>query len=128
MSGTPDADPNPMASPIPPEQLDQIRAELERARQRLERSLKLTGRAARPVELDQTSVGRLSRMDALQNQHLTKGLEARESARYAQVQEALQRIEQGTYGVCAGCERSIPFERLLVFPETLRCAACGPGA
>jgi DnaK suppressor protein len=115
-------------STLDPQQIARIRDELERARQRLERSLKLTGRAARPVELDQTSVGRLSRMDALQNQHLTKGLEARESARYAQVQEALQRIEQGTYGVCAGCERSIPFERLLVFPETLRCAACGPGA
>jgi DnaK suppressor protein len=67
----------------------QIREELLRLAQRLERSRKITRRAARPVKLDQTAVGRLSRMDALQNQHLTKGLQAREEARHAQVMEAL---------------------------------------
>lgn len=114
-------------SQLTPEQTGQIREELLRILQRLERSLKTTGRAARPVNLDQTSVGRLSRMDALQNQHLTKGLQERERARQMQIREALQRIEQGSYGICAGCEQPIPFERLLVFPETLRCAACGTG-
>jgi DnaK suppressor protein len=107
------------------EQEEQIRDELLRLLKRLERSLKISVRAARPVTLDQTSVGRLSRIDALQNQQLTQGLQARENARYAQIAEALQRMERGTYGVCAGCEQPIPFERLMVFPETLRCSSCG---
>jgi DnaK suppressor protein len=107
------------------EQEEQLHDELLRVLKRLERSLKISGRAARPVTLDQTSVGRLSRMDALQNQQMTQGLQARESARYAQIAEVLQRLERGTYGVCAGCEQPIPFERLLVFPETLRCSSCG---
>jgi DnaK suppressor protein len=114
-------------SPLTSEQREQIRAELLHALQRLERSLKISGRAARPVKLDQTSVGRLSRIDALQNQQMTQGLQARENARYAQVVEALQRLERGGFGVCGGCGQPIPFERLLVFPETLRCAACGGG-
>jgi DnaK suppressor protein len=113
---------------LTPEQQADLEVELMRLLQRLERSLKITGRAARPVKLDQTSVGRLSRIDALQNQQLTRGLEARENARHAQILEALRRIEDGSYGVCAGCERPIPYERLLVFPETVRCAECGGGS
>lgn len=113
---------------LTPEQLLELQHELLRALTRLERSLKITGRAARPVKLDQTSVGRLSRIDAMQNQHLTKGLQVRENARHAQLLEALRRVEAGTYGICAGCEGPIRYERLLVFPETLRCAACGVDA
>jgi len=75
------------------EQEEQIRDELLRLGRRLERSRRTTRKAARPVKLDQTSVGRLSRIDALQNQHLTKGLQAREEARYAQVEEGLRRLE-----------------------------------
>lgn len=108
------------------QQLEELESDLLRTRERLEGSMKITGRAARPVKLDQTSVGRLSRIDALQNQQLTKGLQVREAARHALVVEALQRIEEGRYGLCAGCETTIPFQRLQVFPETLRCASCGP--
>jgi DnaK suppressor protein len=108
---------------LTPAQLAELRDDLESIRRRLERSLKLTADAARPVQLDQTSVGRLSRIDAIQNQQLTMGLEERENARYAQVLEALARIAAGTYGVC-GCGGAIQFERLLVFPETVRCGVC----
>lgn len=109
------------------QQLDAIREDLLAIARRLERSLKLSADAARPVQLDQTAVGRLSRMDAMQNQHVTKDLEQREHARHAQVQEALRRIDEGRYAVCEGCGGHIPFERLLVFPETVRCAGCGRG-
>jgi len=115
-----------MRSHFTPDQIAELRDELLRLARRLERSRKTTGRAARPVKLDQISVGRLSRIDAFQNQQMTKGLQVREEARFAQIQEGLRRLEAGTHGLCAGCEKPIPFERLLVFPETLRCASCGP--
>jgi DnaK suppressor protein len=114
--------------PLDPEQLDELRAELLRAHKRLARSLEISDEASRPVTLDQTAIGRLSRIDAIQNQHLSQGLQTREQARYSQVQDALQRIERGTYGGCTGCGQPIPFERLLVFPETPHCAACGADA
>jgi DnaK suppressor protein len=113
----------PISEGLTPAQLDAIRDDLVSIQRRLERSLKLSAAAARPVELDQSSVGRLSRIDAIQNQHLTMGLEEREHARYAQVRDALARIAAGTYGRC-GCGAQIQFERLLVFPETMRCGAC----
>ena len=87
--------------------------------------MKVTDEALRPVELDQTAVGRLSRMDSLQNQGLTKNLREREVVKLALLREAMERIVDGGYGVCTGCGGAIPFERLFVFPEGPECAACG---
>lgn len=106
------------------EQREQLRAFLEQAMSKLQRSMKTTKRAARPVKLDQSSVGRLSRIDALQNQGLTRGLQEREQAKFAQILEALRRIDEGTYGICEGCENPIGFERLSIFPETRMCSSC----
>jgi DnaK suppressor protein len=111
-------------STLSEEQRSLLREELERALSRLDRSMKTTRRAARPVKLDQTSVGRLSRIDALQNQSLTRGLQEREQIRVAQLREALRRLDAGTYGTCTGCADPIGFERLMLFPETLTCSGC----
>lgn len=107
------------------EELAEARAELERVLGKLERSMRTTEDAMRPVELDQSAVGRLSRMDSLQNQSLTRNLQERERVKLAHVTAALARMEAGTYGCCTECGADIPFERLLIFPETPACAACG---
>ena len=114
-------------SPLPSAQLEEIRRELLRRLARLERSLKISGESARPRDLEQDTVGRLSRIDALQNQGLTQNLEERERAQLNQIVEALRRLEDGTYGSCGACGRAIPFERLLIFPETLSCSSCARG-
>jgi DnaK suppressor protein len=106
------------------EQLAELRDELERQLGRLRRSMKTTEEAARPVALDQTAVGRLSRMDAIQNQHLTKNLQEREEMRLGAICEALERIDAGTYGVCVGCQGPIAFDRLYVVPEADDCGHC----
>lgn len=106
-------------------QLEELREELDRQVTKLAKSMKVTDEALRPVELDQTAVGRLSRIDSLQNQGLTKNLREREVVKFALLREALERLEEGTYGVCTGCGGSISFGRLFVFPETPECASCG---
>ena len=85
----------------------------------------VTDEALKTVELDQGAVGRLSRMDSLQNQSLAKGLRERESGRLALIQEALRRLDAGTYGVCTVCGDPVAAERLFVFPESGACAHCG---
>ena len=107
------------------DQLDALREELDRQLVKLKRSMRATDEALRPVELDQTAVGRLSRIDSLQNQGLTKNLHQREQIKLALLLEALKRMEADAYGVCTGCGSHIPFGRLFVFPETPECAACG---
>jgi DnaK suppressor protein len=106
------------------EQMSELREELERQLRRLQRSMKTTEQAAKPVQLDQTAVGRLSRMDAIQNQHLTKNLQEREQARLGALNEALARLEEGTYGVCSACGEAISFDRLFVVPEADDCGTC----
>ena len=47
-----------------------------------------------------------------------------ESEMLRAVGEALQRIEDGTYGVCTDCDKPIPIKRLEVFPAAQRCVEC----
>lgn len=108
------------------DQIEELAAELHRVLDKLERSMRTTEEALRPVKLDQTAVGRLSRIDSLQNQGLTRNLQEREEAKLGQVVSALRRMEEGTYGLCVQCSAEIPFERLLVFPEAPTCSRCGP--
>lgn len=48
--------------------------------------------------------------------------------RYDAILEALSRLEDGSYGTCAGCGQPIPYGRLLVMPETKHCVTCGARA
>lgn len=106
------------------EQLETLRREVLRQLERLERSMKVTDEGLRPVELDPGAVGRLSRIDELQNQALTRNLREREQIQLGGLLGALRRLEEGVYGLCVECGGEIPFERLLVFPETATCVDC----
>jgi DnaK suppressor protein len=80
--------------------------------------------ARKPVALDQQSVGRLSRMDALQGQAMAKGLEARRAARGRAIAAALDRIEEGEFGFCEECGEFIGLGRLDVDACATRCVSC----
>jgi len=101
--------------------------ELEKELARLERSLALGADATRPVELDQQAVGRLSRMDSIQNQHMSRDLSERQEARVGAIQSALDRISSGSYGRCIQCGNEIESGRLYVMPEVEHCSGCGEG-
>lgn len=107
------------------DQLAEIKSLLEKELSRLARSLQISEEAVRTVELDQTAVGRLSRMDSLQSQGMAQNLKEREEAKIAQVRTALERIDAGAFGRCTACDAEIAFGRLLIMPEATTCAACG---
>lgn len=77
-----------------------------------------------PVELDQTSVGRLSRMDAMQQQAMALATERRRAAVLARIDAALSRIETGEYGWCQHCGEPIAPGRLALDPAIPTCVAC----
>ncbi len=114
-----------MSTVLTAQQIDDLRQDLERQLRRLERSIGASDRASEVVELDQTAVGRLSRMDSLQNQSLAKNLREREHVKLALILEALRRVDQGRYGLCLVCEQPIGIGRLTVLPESRECAGCG---
>ena len=44
-----------------------------------------------------------------------------------QLEAALERIEEASFGRCEACGREIPVERLLVRPQATRCVECAAG-
>lgn len=109
---------------LSPPQVAELRSELELQLTKLRKSMTVTDEALKTVDLDQAAVGRLSRMDSLQNQGIAQGLREREVQKLAMILEALKRLEAGTYGVCSACSGEIAFQRLMVFPESPNCAGC----
>jgi DnaK suppressor protein len=88
-------------------------------------ALKASGEdAARVVELDQTSVGRLSRMDALQGQAMSKEHGRRRGLELQKIRAALRRIEAGDYGDCLACDEPIAIKRLMLDPAATLCISC----
>jgi DnaK suppressor protein len=78
----------------------------------------------RPVQLDQTSMGRLSRMDAMQDQAMAIELERRREVELARIDSALERLAAGEYGYCVTCGEAIEPARLEFDPSTPLCLAC----
>ena len=98
-------------------QLQALRDELRAAQE--------TGEEAeQTVELDQTRMGRLSRMDALQAQAMSKETGRRRREQLRQVLAALRRIEEGDYGDCEDCGEAISAGRLDANPAARRCIDC----
>lgn len=76
------------------------------------------------VELDQTKVGRLSRMDALQVQAMAVKTERRRVVELERIIAALKRMDDGDYGYCIACDADIPVKRLELDPATPLCVKC----
>ncbi|MEE9342663.1 MAG: TraR/DksA family transcriptional regulator [Gammaproteobacteria bacterium] len=88
-------------------------------------ALKKTGReATQTVQLDQTSVGRLSRMDALQGQAMSQEAERRRTLELQRIEPALQRLGSGDFGYCLRCDENIALERLECDPSVTLCIEC----
>lgn len=79
------------------------------------------------VELDQQAVGRLSRMDALQNQAMAKANSARRQSERTRLTAALARISEGEYGYCEDCGDDIALGRLDLDPAAVKCIQCARG-
>ena len=79
------------------------------------------------VELDQQSVGRLSRMDALQQQAMAKATATRRAQSRHRIAAALARMDAGEYGYCIACGETIPPGRLDLDPTVPTCVSCARG-
>lgn len=106
------------------EDLSRIKQRLLDLREELVKVEQSGNEAAQTVELDQSAVGRLSRMDALQGQAMAKESQQRRIIQRQRIESALGRIENGNFGVCVRCEEDIHFKRLEVDPATLLCIDC----
>lgn len=87
----------------------------------------LGGSGQSTVTLDQQAVGRLSRMDALQNQAMAKATGARRGAERTRLLAALARMDEGEFGFCDVCGEQIATGRLQLNPSARLCVDCVKG-
>ena len=98
-------------------------AALESLREALEAQLDASAETVQPVDLD-APIGRLSRMDAIQQQKMAQANRRRAELRYRHVLAALNAVRDGSYGECRRCEEMISTARLRARPEAPVCLAC----
>ena len=100
------------------------RKRLLELREALAQAQETGDQAERTVELDQARVGRLSRMDAMQAQAMSKETGRLRRQKLLQIDAALQRLENDEYGYCGECGDEIAAGRLQADPTALYCIGC----
>ncbi|MDA8539318.1 TraR/DksA C4-type zinc finger protein [Alphaproteobacteria bacterium] len=99
----------------------EIRKTLRAKKQEVTDLLNANAEDAAPVELDQTQQGRLSRMDAMQQQAMAAETQRRRQRDVHLLDAALKRLDEGEYGYCVNCGEAIGTERLALDPATPFC-------
>lgn len=101
-----------------------LKANLIAERKDILHDAEVTAAGRATVVLDQTAVGRLSRMDALQNQAMQLETERRREVEIRRIDAALKRIEDDKFGYCTSCGEAIEKKRLEMDPSTPLCVDC----
>ena len=100
-----------------------FRQKLESMLLEIDDYLSKTKDSAAAVEPDK-GLGRLSRMEAMQDQQMVLELRRRKKRQLLEVKNAISRIEQNLFGKCVFCGKKISSDRLDVFPEVQTCVNC----
>ncbi len=106
------------------EQLDELRGDLLALKVSLRQDLDASVNSSKPVALDQNSVGRVSRIDAIQHQQMAAASRQAQTHRVTMTDQALGRFEAEIYGFCLRCEEPIGYRRLKARPESAQCVRC----
>jgi DnaK suppressor protein len=107
---------------------DIVRQRLLKMKAEIEAPAAGNGQSADVVELDQSRVGRLTRMDALQAQAMAMASGARRDEILGKIATALSRLDRGDYGRCDSCDEPINSRRLDVDPTAQLCIECAAKA
>lgn len=104
-------------------QLDELRADLEVLAVELQRQVEQTAEGSKPVDLDEP-IGRLSRMEAMQQQKMVEANRRAAQLRLDAVGRARSALDSEEYGLCRICDEPIGYRRLKAKPEVAVCIRC----
>jgi DnaK suppressor protein len=112
-----------MSEPLTDDELRELGERLRTSADEIEAVLASSKDSERPVDLEEP-IGRISRMDAIQQQKMATANRRRLEGRLLAIRAAMVRHESGAYGDCALCDDPIGFGRLCARPETPLCMPC----
>lgn len=105
------------------DQLIDLEVRIEEEIVRLSAEMASSGAEREAVAPDK-SIGRLSRLDAMQMQEMAKEAQRRREDRLAMLEVARDRMDAGDYGTCERCGEAIAWPRLEAQPEAIHCGRC----
>lgn len=105
------------------EQLTEIRERINTNISKTKEDIKYLVEVTQPIP-PENSIGRLSRMDAINNKSVNEAALAQARAKLGALEIALSKIDEADYGLCSVCKDPIPFERLKFRPESRKCVKC----
>ncbi|NQZ06375.1 MAG: TraR/DksA C4-type zinc finger protein [Algicola sp.] len=105
-------------------ELTQLREQMLQLKVQLQQVLDSQHEKAEPVVLDQQSVGRVSRIDAIGQQQMAKAGELQTGQRLMAINKALKHFDEDDYGYCEQCGLPINVARLKIKPEAQYCIQC----
>jgi DnaK suppressor protein len=110
------------------EEREQFRAKLNAMQSEIRTISGSAAQDLKPVMLDHTSVGRVSRVDAIQLRQMSQEAARRRQQLLLKVEWALRRIDSGRFGLCFPCEAEIDLRRLNADSTITRCRDCVEGS
>ena len=90
----------------------------------LEENLNNARGSSKVIELDQQLIGRLSRIDSIQDKEMSKANLSRRTERKSQLLKVLERLKENDFGFCIDCDEEIDMRRLRVNPIVRKCFSC----
>jgi DnaK suppressor protein len=103
---------------------ERTKARLAELKEQIETESRQSASSREALELDQQSVGRLSRMDAMQNQAMAEAQERKRRNQLVRIELAMRRLKEGEYGSCRECGEEIAEGRLIADPMAECCVGC----
>jgi len=113
-----------MPQELTQKQIDELARQLDQQKKRLLLELDQNEAQSAPVKLDQQAVGRVSRIDAIQQQQMAKANREQDRQLLASTIASLKRVDNDEYGYCLACAEAIGYARLQVQPQVSLCLEC----
>jgi DnaK suppressor protein len=108
------------------EQKNKIQQQIQHELSELETQITQLSAKLQPIAPD-CSLGRLTRMEAMNEQEVSQRILDETLLRQTRLRNALSRIDHAMFGICIECEEAIGLERMKIRPESVRCVDCANG-
>ncbi|MBL4707656.1 MAG: TraR/DksA C4-type zinc finger protein [Flavobacteriales bacterium] len=106
-----------------PEERKLLKEKIEQEISKLSEGMSELKELVKPIS-PENAIGRISRMDAINNKSVNEAALRKASIRYDDLKQALSRIKHPEFGICARCQEIIPMGRMLLRPQSKSCVNC----
>ena len=101
----------------------ELKAKINETIQQTQQKITTLAEAAKPIA-PENSIGRVSRMDAINNKSVSEAALRNAKRKLAKLQHALSKLDDPNFGNCSNCSRPIQTKRLMFMPESTLCVRC----